>query len=97
MPSNCTIIYNESSISETLCFPDILRENLLHSNEEYVSYDVDSLITSIPSDETIKFLDEIYVRENLEPFSTKSVSKKLLNNLCKSCTFLAAGRLMDTQ
>ena len=34
--------------SDTLYFPDILQENPLHSNEEYVSYDVDSLFTSIP-------------------------------------------------
>ena len=35
----------------------------LDSNEEYVSYDVDLLFTSIPLGETIGFiLDEIYVR-----------------------------------
>ena len=48
--------------SDTLYFPDILPENPLHSNEEYVSYDVDSLFTSIPLSETIDFIiDEIYV------------------------------------
>ena len=36
---------------------------------KYVSYDVDSLFTSIPLGETIDFiLDEIYVRKKLEPF-----------------------------
>ena len=44
---------NEYTISDTLSFPDILRENPLNSNEEYVSYDVDSLFTSIPLVETI--------------------------------------------
>ena len=43
-------------ISDSLSFPDILRENPLDSNEEYVSYDVDSPFTSIPSDETIDFI-----------------------------------------
>ena len=53
---------NEYTISDTLSFPDILRENPLDSNEEYVSYDVDSLFTSIPLGETIDIiLDEIYV------------------------------------
>ena len=86
---------NEYTISDTLSFPDILRENPLNSNEEYVSYDVDSLFTSIPLAETIDFiLDEIYVRKKLEPFCKKSVFKKLLNKLCKGCTFLADGRLI---
>ena len=47
---------NEYTISDTLSFPDILRENPLDSNEEYVSYDVDSLFISIPSGETIDFI-----------------------------------------
>ena len=47
---------NEYAISDTLSFPDILRENPLDSNEEYVSYDVDSLFISIPLGETIDFI-----------------------------------------
>ena len=39
---------NKYTIFDNLSFPDILQENLLDSNEEYVSYDVDSLFTSIP-------------------------------------------------
>ena len=57
--------------------------------------DLDSLFTSIPLDETIDFvLEEIYVRKKLEPFCEKLVFKKLLNKLCKCCTFLADGRLI---
>ena len=49
-------------ISDTLSFSDTLRENLSDSNEEYVSYDVDSLFTIIPLGETKDFLlDDIYV------------------------------------
>ena len=85
----------EYTISDTLSFLDILRENPLDSNEEYVSYDVDSLFTSIPLGETIDFvLDEIYVPKKLEPFCKKSVFKKLLNKLFKGCTFLADGKLI---
>ena len=88
-------IYNQYTISDTLSFPDILRENPLDSNEEYVSYNVDSLFISILLGETIDFiLDEIYVRKKLEPFCKKSVFKKLLNKLCKGCTFLADGKLI---
>ena len=71
------------------------RENLLNSNEEYVSYDVDSLFTSIPLGETIDFIvDDIYVRKKLGPFCKKSVFKKLLKKMCKGCTFLTDGRLI---
>ena len=50
-------------ISDTLSFPDILRENTFDSNEEYVSYDADSLFTSISLVEKIDFiLDKIYVK-----------------------------------
>ena len=86
---------NEYTFSNISFFHDVLRENLLDSNEEYVSYDVDLLFTSIPLCETVDFiLDEIYVRKKLESFCTKSVFKKLLNKLCKGCTFLADGGLI---
>ena len=53
---------NESTISNTVSFPDILRGDLLDSNEEYISYDVYSLFTRIPLDEAIDFiLDKICV------------------------------------
>ena len=68
---------------------------MLDSNEEYVSYYVNSLSLSIPLWETINFsVDEIYVRKKLEPFCKKSIFKKLLNKLCKGCTFLSPGRLI---
>ena len=64
-------------ISDTLSFPNILQGNLLDSNEEYESHDVDALFTSIPLSETTDFiLDEISVRKKLEPFCKKSVFKK---------------------
>ena len=53
------------------------------------------LFTSIPLGETIVFiLDEIYVRKKLELFCRKSVFKKVLNKLCKGCTFLADAKLI---
>ena len=51
-------------ISDISFFPGILRENLWGSNEEYVSHEVDSLLTSIPLGEAIDFfLNDIYVRK----------------------------------
>ena len=59
----------EYTISDTLSFPDILWENPSDSNEDYVSYDMDSLFTSIPLGETTDFfLDEIYVWKKIEFF-----------------------------
>ena len=51
---------NEYTISDTLSFPDIPRENPSDITEENVSYDMDSVFTSIHLGETINFiLDEI--------------------------------------
>ena len=59
----------EYTVSDTSSFPDILWENSLDSNEEYVSCDMDSLFTSIPLGETTDFfLDEIYVWKKIEFF-----------------------------
>ena len=67
---------NQYTISETLSFPNILKENLLDSNEEYVSYVVDLVFTIIPLGETIDFiLDEIYFQKKLEPFVRNQFSK----------------------
>ena len=88
-------VINKCTISNTLAFPYILRENPLDSNEECVCYDVDSLFTSIPLVEIIDFTPvEIYIQKKLEPFCKELVSKKLLSGLCKGCTFLADGRLI---
>ena len=43
----------EDTIYDTLSFPDVLTENPLDSNEEYVSFDVNLLFTSIALGETI--------------------------------------------
>ena len=51
---------NEYTISDTLSFPDIPSENPSDITEENVSYDMDSVFTSILLGETINFiLDEI--------------------------------------
>ena len=87
------LVINEYTISNTLSFPDILKENSLDSNEEYVSHDLDLLFTSIPLGKTTDFiLDNIYGWMELEPFCKNSVFKKLLNKFCKGCTFWADGR-----
>ena len=86
---------NEYTNLNTLSFPDILRENPLDNNEEYVSYDVDLQFTCVPLGEIIYFIlyNIRYVRKKLEPFCKKPVLRKLLNKLCKGLFFLADSRL----
>ena len=59
---------NEYSIKDTQCFPEMLRDlPPLKNNEEYISYDVDSLFTNIQLKEAIDYiLEEIYVNENMK-------------------------------
>ena len=44
------LVTKEYAISDTLSIPNISSKNSFDSIEEYVSYDVDSLFTSIPLD-----------------------------------------------
>ena len=96
--NNCivfTTISDKRIYEFDLSFPDILGENPLDNNEEYVSYDVDSQFTCIPLGEIIYFIfyNIRYVRKKLEPFCKKPVLRKLLNKLCKGLFFLADSRL----
>ena len=85
---------NEYIITDTQSFPNLLKDVPLLDDEEDVSYDVESLFTSIPIDETIKFIcDEIYIHNKLEPICKRSIFEKLLNKLTKECTFSANDKL----
>ena len=68
---------NEYTISDTLTFPDLVK-NVSNSNEyEDVSYKVESLFTSIPVEETINYIvDRIYVRKEIEPLCKMLIFKK---------------------
>ena len=66
-------------------------------NDDYddVSYDVESLFTSIPIKETIDYIiHKIYSENVVEPFCKKSTFKKLLIKLTKECTFSVNNRLI---
>ena len=48
---------NGYKINVTQSFPSIFKEQTtLSSNDEYASYDAESLFTNIPVDETISFI-----------------------------------------
>ena len=56
----------------------------MSEDEEGVIYDVESLFTNIPINETIDFIcDEIYIHKKLQPICKRSIFKKLTTE----CTF----------
>ena len=58
---------NEYNIKDTLQFPQLLKDfPPLKDDEEYVSYDVESLFMNIPLKEIIDYiLEQIYVHNKL--------------------------------
>ena len=71
---------NDYIIRNTQEFPKLLQQqDLLFPNEEYVSYDVKSLFTNVPIQETIDYiLDEIYLKNKLPKICSKLIFKRLL-------------------
>ena len=63
------LCHNEYSIKDFQCFPEMLRDlPPLNNDEEYNSYDVDSLFTNILLKETVEYiLKEIYVNRKMKP------------------------------
>ena len=79
---------NEYKINDCLKFPDMIKAlPPLQKNEEYVSYDVDSLFTNIPLKETIYYIiHKIYNEKFLKPICNKLIFKRLLYKLTTDCT-----------
>ena len=80
---------NEYTIKDTQCFPEMLRDlPPLNNCEEYISYDVDSLLTNFPLKETIDYiLEEIYVKGKMKAICSKLIFKRLLYKLTTECIF----------
>ena len=78
---------NNFIISDT-SFSDMLKEAANIEDYEDLSYDVESLFTSIPVKEIIEYiLQKIYADKLMKPFCKKSIFKKLLVKLTKECIF----------
>ena len=86
---------NDYVIDNTLTFPSLIRECHKGDDDEVVSYDVKSLFTSIPLNETIEYIiHEIYNNKMIEPFCKKKlIFKNLLIWLTKDCLFSANSSL----
>ena len=86
---------NDFTKSDALTFHDFVR-NASNSNEnEDVLYDLESLFTRVPVEETNNYIViRIYVRKEIKPLCKKSIFKKLLFKLTKACVFSVTGKLL---
>ena len=77
---------NESVIKDTLLFAGMVKNDILDPEEEYVSCDVESLLSSIPVSETIDYIiKEIYENKIIKPMSKrKLIFRRLLEKLTKN-------------
>ena len=79
---------NEYVITDTLLFAKIIKNDILDLKKS-VSYDVESLFTSIPVSETIDYIiKEIYENKVIKPIrKSKLIFRRLLEKLTKNCVF----------
>ena len=80
---------SEYTIKDTQSFANLIKElPPLKEDEEDVSYDIESLFTNIPINDTIDYiLDQIYVQHKLKPICNKLIFKRLLIKLSTEVTF----------
>ena len=69
---------NEYNIKDTLQFRQLLKDlTPLKDDEEYISYDVESLFANIPLKETMNYiLEQIYVHNKLPIICTKLIFRR---------------------
>ena len=75
-----SLCQNEYKISDTQSFaPQIKEQSPLDEDEEYVSYNVDSLLTNVPVQETIDYIiRQIYSEKKLPQICSKTTFRRLL-------------------
>ena len=77
------LAHNDYVIKDTLTFAEMIKNDVLDPKEEYVSYDVERLFTSIPVKETIDYIiTEIYDNKVIQPMcKSKLIFRRLLEKL----------------
>ena len=83
-------------INDSQRFPSMLNDlpPVNEEEEEEVSYDVESLFTSVPVKDTIAFIcSEIYEKKKLKPICSRNIFRKLLLKLTTECIFTANNNL----
>ena len=91
-----TLAQNEYVIKDTLLFAKIIKNDILDPEEEYVSYDVESLFTSIPISETSGYIiKEIYENKVVKQMcKSKLIFRRLWEKLTKNCVFSVIDELV---
>ena len=89
---------NEYNIKDTLQFPQLLKDfPPLKDDEEYVSYDVESLFTNIPLKETIDYiLEQIYVHNKVPIICIKLIVHRLLEKITMQNLFHLNSKFIKT-
>ena len=79
---------NDFTIKNTQDFAQLTREQPpFEENEEYVSYDVEPLLSKVPIHNTINYiLEEIYTHNELPHICSKLIFNKLLLKLATEST-----------
>ena len=80
---------NEYKINDTQTFASMIKNQApLSSDKEYVSYDVDSLFTNIPVEETIEYIiHQIYNEKKVPQICSKTIFRRLMYKLTTECAF----------
>ena len=78
-------------------FAKMTKNGILDPEEEYVSYDVESLFTSILVSETIDYIiKEIYENKVIKPMcKSKLIFRRPLEKLTKNCVFSVNDTLVE--
>ena len=80
---------NEYISRNTREFANIIRkQDPLKFNEQYISYDVESLFTNVPVHETIEYINDIYVENKLPKLCSKLIFKRLLLKITTENSFM---------
>ena len=80
---------NEYKINDTRTFASMIKNQTpLSSDEEYVSYDVDSLFTNIPVEATTEYIiHQIYNEKKVPQICSKTIFRRLMYKLTTECAF----------
>ena len=85
---------NEHSIKTTTDFANRLKNRILDDDKVLDSYDVSSLFTEVPLDDTIDYvIEKIYTHNKLPQLSSKLLFKHLLCNVTKNTVLSFNGHL----
>ena len=80
---------NEYKINDTQTFASMIKNQTpLSSDEEYISYDVESLFTNKPVEETIEYIiHQIYNEKKVPQVCSKTIFSRLMYKLTTECAF----------